>query len=742
MDYQNLQENHTKFHSSLEIKRNLIEELEYNLGFGGFIHQFKNYILRFEQHNYQEIVTSLSKIDDLCKEYNSLTLLPEEKNALQNIKRVLEQYRHSLAIAHNYFQKTKTFSVQKLDTLVRVDDTPLINGISSLKQIVSKNNKKLSYSGEQIMTELLESISLLIILVLPLLVLVWLLVNRFISFKTKQLDHELSINEKLLEELNLSVSAFETHEAILVANSDNVIIKVNKSFCLLTGYEEQEVIGKTPKLIQSGLQSLKFYAELWNALNTKGSWSGEIIDRKKNGDHFIAWLSICSIRNKQGEVEYYLAHFTDITDYKNTNAAFNRRLKIEEMISDVSIRMLKAKTEEFDHAVNNCLKLLTGELDSDRSYLFSISSDSLFMSNTHEWCVEEVEPMIDSLQKMEINKYSWTMNQLFNKKVVQIYDVDALPVEARAEQQELKRHSIQSVLLIPITDGKKLTGFFGFDRVKQKRAWRDEDVSLFKMIADVFYSAQYRHQIEDLNSKHLEKTVQLLVENQTLLTENRELTSRTIQTLENERHILSQELHDELGQQITAIRMDVAYLKALPSLQTDEQVLQTIKSIDYLSTTVINKLRLTIQRIRSATLDHLGLVPALKELVENWTIHNRAITVDTELSEGLDKLDEDITITLYRAVQEALTNISKHAKANHVKITLKQDLVDTEQFIKLTISDDGVGINLQNEFKEGFGLLGMKERVRALNGKLQISQDKNGCGTCLKISIPLINCRV
>jgi len=735
MGYENLQRQYKDRINKVEVKRFLVSEFKSSMGYGGFIHHFKNYILRSKQENYQHALKNIFKVKRIIGQYQDLSLSIKESSALWMIATVLDEYQQNLNLARDYYLQNEIISVARLDELVKVDDRPLIEAVLYLKQALNKYQEEISFKEQQAMTKLLDALSLLILVILPLLIAAGIVINRMLAIKTKQLSQEIIINKQLLKELNLNATAFDANEAILITDANKLIIKVNKAFCLITGYTENEVIGKTPKILQSGEHDIEFYAHFWQSLNTKGAWSGEIIDRKKNGDLFIAWSNVSQILDGRGEVEYYLSHFSDMTEYKNTQAAFARRIKIESKVSEIAITVLETEFGSIDVTINNCLKILGTELDVDRSYLFSVSADLLIMSNTHEWCSEGVESMKDAMQNLNVRTYSWLMQQLFSHKVVQIDDIDLMPAEAINEQLEFKRQSIQSILLVPILDRGKVTGYFGFDRVKRKRNWRDEDIVLFKMIAKIFQLAQDRHKIELENAYNLERTVQLLAENTELLRKNRNLAVRTIRAQEQERHYLAHELHDELGQIVTAIRMDVNYLQSLLSSEKDSDAIQMMNSIDDLSRQMISNLHSTINRIRPETLDHLGLIPALNELVSDWLKHNRSVTVETDFMQESKDLNENITITLYRAVQEALTNISKYANANNVKIILQQN--KAEKWVQLTIADNGVGMSTDSISKEGVGLLAMEERVISLQGQYKASLAENGRGMLIDIKIPI-----
>lgn len=117
------------------------------------------------------------------------------------------------------------------------------------------------------------------------------------------------------DKLRLSAQVFvNSTEAIVITDSDNNIIQVNKAFTDITGYSSEEVIGKNPRVLQSGQMSVDFYREMWETLLETGCWQGEIMDRRKNGEIYPKWLSIAVVRDEQGAVSNYIALFADITE--------------------------------------------------------------------------------------------------------------------------------------------------------------------------------------------------------------------------------------------------------------------------------------------------------------------------------------------------------------------------------------------------------------------------------------------
>src|SRR5690554_1737557 len=117
-------------------------------------------------------------------------------------------------------------------------------------------------------------------------------------------------------QLRIAATAFETHLGMLITDAEGVILRVNDTFTRITGYAEEEVLGRNPRLLSSGLHDDAFYAGLWDSVSRHGSWQGEIWNRRRNGEVFPEWLTISAVRNGEGELTHYVATFSDLTERK------------------------------------------------------------------------------------------------------------------------------------------------------------------------------------------------------------------------------------------------------------------------------------------------------------------------------------------------------------------------------------------------------------------------------------------
>lgn len=215
---------------------------------------------------------------------------------------------------------------------------------------------------------------------------------------------------------------------------------------------------------------------------------------------------------------------------------------------------------------------------------------------------------------------------------------------------------------------------------------------------------------------------------QELLQHKSDLLQRLYTAKEDERLALARELHDDMGQTSTAIRTEVAVLQRIGRLhpEADESVKRIGESAQHLS----QMTRQMLHRLRPPALDSMGLEQALMTLCDNWQ-QNTQTVCEFKLPTLPEGLNDYACVTVYRIVQEALTNVTRHAHAKHVRVQLTLD----SQGLNLNIEDDGRGMADTQAVHPGFGLLGMQERVASVAGSLSISS-KLGQGLRLAIQIP------
>lgn len=204
---------------------------------------------------------------------------------------------------------------------------------------------------------------------------------------------------------------------------------------------------------------------------------------------------------------------------------------------------------------------------------------------------------------------------------------------------------------------------------------------------------------------------------------------------EDERRRIARELHDELQQPLAAIRNDLAEIGNHVA-RNDPAASSLLQEADQLATQAIVSTRRIVNDLRPQMLEDLGLFAALDMLADQFS-QRHGVACWVALSEGMDEgllLAPDLSTCLYRVTQEALNNVAKHAQANEVEIRLQ---ALPEARIALSVRDDGRGMAADNGRKaESYGLLGIRERVRAHGGTLRVGGSPDG-GTVLEVNVPL-----
>jgi two-component system sensor histidine kinase UhpB len=227
---------------------------------------------------------------------------------------------------------------------------------------------------------------------------------------------------------------------------------------------------------------------------------------------------------------------------------------------------------------------------------------------------------------------------------------------------------------------------------------------------------------------HMAETLELSV------AVNQRLTRRLLQMQEDERRNLARELHDEIGQCLSAIHADAAVIRN----RGGAPVRESAEAIVTVTAQIKDMVRGMLQRLRPVELEGLGLEAALREMVAAFQQRNPRLNSVLHMEAGLSALQPEVSTAAYRVVQECLTNVAQHAQARLVDIEVGFD-PDGEPrsgtLLRIAVQDDGSGFDIATT-RGGFGLMGIRERVKVLNGVCSINSTL-GHGTRINVKIPL-----
>ncbi len=210
----------------------------------------------------------------------------------------------------------------------------------------------------------------------------------------------------------------------------------------------------------------------------------------------------------------------------------------------------------------------------------------------------------------------------------------------------------------------------------------------------------------------------------------RKMAEHVVNAQEQERKRLSRELHDDLGQALIAHMLRLQNLRAeIPALS--ENIIKELENLIADTSQTINKMRQLAQDMRPTMLDTLGLKTTLQNHCREYSIR-AGLPVTLEIDEKLPELPDIYSITLYRFLQETLTNVIKHSKAKHVWVELTLDELE----IALTVQDNGIGFTIDEQTTaKGIGLTGLRERLLLVGGKLIVTS-AHGKGTIISARLP------
>lgn len=456
--------------------------------------------------------------------------------------------------------------------------------------------------------------------------------------------------------------------AILLSRlSDGKIIEANKVFFEKTGYTPPEIMGKTTS--ELGLwEDYKNRASLVSELEDHEKVRGkEILVKTKTGNT-VTGLLTSELLAVNDEVCIF-SSFEDITDRK----------KIEKEKNEL-FRSL-AESEE------KCRSFFVNSFDAN----FITSPDGTVFSANPAACrmLGYTEKEICSLGREHLVDMSdpRLAAALAERNTKGRFSGELTMIRKNGEKFPVELSSV----IFSRPDGKKMTSMIVRDITQKKHAEEEQQKS--------------REMLENLN-QHL------------------------IDARENERKNIAMALHDDLGQRLTGLYLDIAWLKK----KLKEQPVSVMKKIDQHGKMIldtIENVKETSAFLRPAILFELGLIPAilshLKKFEKKSGVNCRFACNPDHL-----ELDERTSLVIYRIFQESVTNIARHSRAGNIEVNLNL----SENVLKLTIRDDGKGITGDQVNSPGsMGLAGMRERIKSVNGKLDISGE-DGQGTIISVMIP------
>jgi signal transduction histidine kinase len=265
-------------------------------------------------------------------------------------------------------------------------------------------------------------------------------------------------------------------------------------------------------------------------------------------------------------------------------------------------------------------------------------------------------------------------------------------------------------------------------RITESEQWFRRELMnsvLFALLAGVIVSAAGILRMRWLEARATEQRQHA----EATTAEIRRLSARLRHAQEEERRTISRELHDEVGQALTALRMELGTLERLRLSEGGFEA--RVRELKDIAEQSLHSVRDIAAGLRPTVLDDLGLAAAVQKHAREFSTRT-GVAVGVSVEGLFDQLSDTHRTDIYRIVQEALTNCAKHAQAHRISVSL----LERNGHIELTVSDDGVGFAQERRARGGLGLIGMEERVRELGGVIAV-RSVPGQGTTIQAQIPL-----
>jgi PAS domain S-box-containing protein len=583
----------------------------------------------------------------------------------------------------------------------------------------------------------------------------------------------------------------DTSDAVFSTDTSFVIRTWNKAAELLFGYSFAEVKGKLAREILRTQQIDDMVSDIREKMARSGYWKGEVHYLTKGGTRLTILLSASGTKNSGGVPDGFVMVCRDFTERKKMELQlqhFNRELEeqvkkktaeltgIFERITDAFIALdknlcytyLNKKAGELIHrdpasligkyvwdifpdAVGSATWLAFNKAMTEQRYI--VNTD--YYPPLDLWQENHLYPSSDGLsvfirditekkrREKEITDYKYALDQssivsITDEKGVIKYVNDNFCRISGYVAAELigQHHGIIGSTHHPPEFFRKM-----WQTISKGEVWKGEIRNTAKdgttywvdMTIIPFLDAKsepYEYIALDSDITERKKAEELLDQS---YQDIRQLASHLQDVREEERAGMAREIHDELGQQLTGLKMDLSWISKRKAAVEDNELHQKTTTVMNLLDTTIKTVRRIATDLRPSILDDLGLVAAIEWQSQEF---ERRSGIYTKFISSIEEFHHSSTIAigLFRICQESLTNIARHAAASQILISLQEE---ENEYILLKIEDNGKGFEVRKiGEKKTLGLLGMKERTLMMGGEFRI-ESESGKGTTLFVTVPI-----
>ena len=305
----------------------------------------------------------------------------------------------------------------------------------------------------------------------------------------KQAEEALKASEEKYREI---LSAIE--EGYYETDLDGNFIFFNDSFCGMSGYSRSELMQESYKKLHRIPQEIfATYNRVYRTGISEKAADWPLIT--KDGREIFIELSITLRRDETGSPIGFRGIVRDITERRLAEEKLHEYEKLQQLLMNLATESINVPLEKVDQAINDMLKTVGEFTKVDRVYIFNHDYNRRVTSNTHEWCAEGIPPEIDNLQDFPFERFPDFLEANQKGEIINIPDVAQMPAN-HAMCPVFEAQGIQSVIMLPLFSEGVNTGFVGFDAVKQKKAFTEQEITLLKVLAEITSNLLARQETE------------------------------------------------------------------------------------------------------------------------------------------------------------------------------------------------------------------------------------------------------
>ncbi len=482
-----------------------------------------------------------------------------------------------------------------------------------------------------------------------------------------QLFHYILNIKDITSEIDFSSRPLKDfYQGILVYDEKGIIISANSLFERMTGFKMDEIVGKQVH-------------EFLKTATASQTYETTIVTKQKK--HFRVNVTNSVLEHIRSE-KLYIAAITEISGIISTQRLLERKKIFEDILFDMTTKMLISDEITFNSTINNALITLGTFSGADRAYVFMFRQEKT-MDNTHEWVASGITSQIENLQQLPQRMFPNWVSTINKGKELYIHDIDSLESNWKAEQKLLQAQQIKSVLVTPIIGHKKVFGFIGFDAVTSNMSWTNDERRLLRFYANTIGETLARK------------------ENTLLLNEMRD----KAESLASEREQINRELNSFFAKMSHEIRNSINSIIGINQMLMDTDLDATQKRYSKIirsnSEFLLNLIRdvLDFSRMNDHVVDlHLSKF-SLSEIILQVIDSLRVFADDKELTmefvedENLNKSLYGDAVRISQIVSNLVSNAIKYTETGSIRISTKLVNSDSNQITaSIMVEDTGIGI--------------------------------------------------